>query len=1667
MCTPGLHRDEGVGILRFHALSGLTVTDGGDEVNLGGPRQRRLLAMLLIHRNSVVSVDRLADAVFAGEPTAAASTTLRSYVARIRRVVDTADSASFVMTQAPGYALRLADEAFDVARFERLLADAGSLQRRDDAAGESSMLREALSLWRGDAYAEFADEDWARPEAQRLEELRLVAHERLMEAELACGRAAELIPDLQALAERYELHEAFQAQLMIALYRVGRQANALSVFSEHRRVLVEQLGLEPSPTLTQLEHRVLTHDPTLMLAEPAGHRLRGYRLGARLGTGRDGTVFAARLQGVERDFAVRVFREEIADRPEFVRSFEANAHRLASLHHPAVVAIHDYWREPGAAYLVMRRMPGGTLADRLARGQLTEAATAKLVERVGEALVAAAEAGIVHGRVVSQSVFLDSAGDAFLADFSLGSTDRTPGGSDDVHAFAVMIGDCVPCHTGAVAAAVGRGVSTAGRPTMAEFVPLMIAALTGASPAVDEPIPNPYKGLRAFDEADAADFFGRADLVEEILSRLAGDGLKGRLVLVVGGSGTGKSSVVRAGLLPRIRRGDVPGSRQWFVTTMVPGSSPFKALAESIQRVAVVETTSLAERLAIVDGIDRMIRLLVPGDGQLLLVIDQFEELFTLADEHDQRAFLHGVMHAVSAPDSRLRVVATLRADFYDRPLSAQRFGTVVNEVTVTIAAMSPADLEAAVVEPAERVGGKVERALVAELVSAVVDEPAALPSLQFTLYEMAARSPGMHLTLAEYRKLGGIDGAIAARAELLYASLDDADCVAVRQMFERLVVVGAGVEPTRRRASRAELTSLVADSTVDAAVDRWAQARLLTLDHHPQTRAPTVELAHEALLREWPRLRSWIAEDREAMMTLEYLREAAAGWEAVGRDQGALYRGARLEGAFDATTARPDSLPASEREFLNASLDLRDSEQREATDRAERQARANRRLRVQLAVIAVVLVAALGSAVFAFDQRRESVRERHVATARELAAAAVINLDDDPERSMLLALAAIDETRANGEAVLPEAEEALHRAVTASRVVLSVPGVGGALDWSPDGTVFVTEGPENSGVIDLRDAATGESVLSFHGHDQDVNGVAFSYDGSMLATTGDDGAVRVWDPATGDQLAAFTGEPGGQVNGPSFSPDGTRLAASWTNNGLVRVIDVATERIVTEIGADGPWSTAFSPDGTRIAIGQWSIETSAKVVDVTSGKELFRLDSDDAILAARWSPDGQWIATAGADGTARIFDAINGEPRLTITGHTAAVRALDWSPDSASLATVSDDGTALISEIAAGGIRELFSFSAQDTNGGLFGVAFSPDGSQLMTGDLAITAVKIWDASTTGGAEWANLPGVSHIGVDFTPDGSSLVASNDDGTVSISHFEGGDRLSTFGPPLSSIYEFAHLDLSDDGQLLAIAAAGGVTVWETSSEDRRFAFSLPGESVGGLKWSNTGEFLALVVDNGEGGGVVILDRYGAEVGRLREAAGQLVTSVSFSPDARLLATTREGVDRIDPENMPVTIWDWRLGEVVSTIDTSASQVVFDPTGTLIATSRRVEGIADVWNAKTGAQVATFAAASQIGDITFGPDSMWVATGHADGTVRLWDPATGIRRLTLHASGSPVRTVRFNLDGSRLATVDEYGLARVWALDLDDLIAIAADRLTRSLSDAECRQYLHLERCPLL
>jgi WD40 repeat protein len=1200
-----------------------------------------------------------------------------------------------------------------------------------------------------------------------------------------------------------------------------------------------------------------------------------------------------------------------------------------------------------------------------------------------------------------------------------------------------------------------------------------LRAALGAAVAVSFPgieVRNPYKGLRPFLEADAADFFGREELVDRLVARMTEGGEGSRLLAVVGPSGSGKSSLVRAGLVPALRRGAVPGSEGWFVAQMVPGGDPFAELESALLRVAAQPPSSdLADEIERdEEGLIRAAGWVLPDDrSELLLVIDQFEELFTLVDDEDRRAsFLASVVAAATHPRSRVRVVITIRADFYDRPLLYRTLAELVRARTEVVVPLTTEELERAVAGPAERVGVTVAPGLVAQLVADVADEPGALPLLQYVLTELFDRRQDSTLAATIYREIGGVTGALARRAEEAFGSLSDGAKQAARQLFLRLVTLGEGVEDTRRRVLRVELASLHADpGEMEAAIDLFGGARLLSFDRDPDTRGPTVEVAHEALLREWDRVRGWIDAAREDLRIERRLALAARDWRNSGGDASFLVSGSRLE-QFEALGDRSGlAIIPEEREFLGASLaerDLRRAEEeaRRARERALER-RSLRRLRSLAAVLAAAALIAAGLTVLTINQRERAERESRVAVARELAAAAVASLDEDAERSILLALEAVDQTRSVDGSVLPEAEEALHRAVLASRIVLRVPGVGGALDWSPDGRIFVTEGPEESGVVDIRDAETGESLRMFPGHRNDVNIVAFSDDGSMLATAGDDGAARVWDPATGEELWTFRGpDPDGEVWGPSFSPDGSLLATSWPDQGMVRMWDLATGRMVREIG---PWQvnsvTSFSPDGGRLAIATW--DSGAVVVDVRSGQEVFTLQGQEfGVRDVDWSPDGRWIATSSSDSTVRLWDAETSNLRFTLFGHAGEVVAADWSSDSSRLVTGSNDGTAKLWEITQGGARELLSLPAQDGGGGIW-VAFSPDGNRVMTGDQQITAVKTWDVTRTGDAEWANLPADSRDlgGVAFTPDGRRVIASNGDGSVTLWDAETGEEFRTIGRAGPSALAVLAIDMSPDGELIATTGPTA-KVWDAETGEEVFSIRSDDE-VEDVAWSPDG---TLVAAGSFGGHVKIVDRSGREVALLREDPGFRFSTVRFSPDGRLLATARVPTERVDPTVAAATIWDWKEGRVVGRISAWAEGLDFDPSGAHLATAG-VLGLAEIWDVESGRKVVTLAGhTGAVNDVAFGPDGSMIATASTDGTVRLWNPESGGHVLTLRGHETAVWDVAFSPNGSKLASASPDGSVRVWALDLDDLIEIAKRELTRPLTNEECQRYLHVERC---
>jgi WD40 repeat protein/DNA-binding SARP family transcriptional activator/class 3 adenylate cyclase len=1674
------------GRMRFCVLGPLEVDAGGGPIPLGGPKQRAVLAHLIIRANQLVPADTLVDGIWGDEPPERARNVLQTYVSHLRKAV----GRDRIQSLGPGYLLRLDHAELDATRFDALMRDAKKTLSADPNISVDT-LDDALALWRGPALADLADQPSLLAEAARLDELRLEAQEARVEGLMASGAEARAIGELEALLGYHPWRERLWGLLMLCLYRDGRQAEALNAFQRAREILADELGIDPSPELLRLHERILKQDPGLELR---GEPLRGYRLLEKVGDGPAGVVFRAIQPHVERDVAVKVFHESIATDPEFVRRFDSDVQAIAALEHPHIAPIYDYWREPGRAYIVSRYLRGGSLRAMDERGEqpLERDRVLRVIEQVSLALAFAHRQGIAHGNVSSSNILFDPEGNAYLGDFLIRGG-PAPETSEDARGLAGLARHLVPNDQSFGELADRAEVGTSAL----EADAFAVAARTALEPtAILAPrraeVRNPYKGLRAFTEADAHDFFGRGALTRRLVTRLSESAPGSRFLAVVGPSGGGKSSVVRAGLVPAIRQGAFEGHENLFIAEMLPGAHPIDELEAALLRIAVRPVPRLHDRLDSGSrGLLEVVDLIAPGLADVVLVVDQFEEVFTLtAEERERELFLEALRVATADPESRLRVIVTLRADFYDRPLVYPRFGELLAERTEAVPPLTPDELEQAIRGPVERVGVQPEPGLVAEMIADVAHQPGALPLLQYALTELFERRDEGRLTLTAYQEVGGITGALSTRAERIFESTDQQGRRATKQTFLRLVTLGEGRQDTRRRITRSELDALdVEREAIDRVVDTFGRHRLLTFDREPSTREPTVEIAHEALLSAWGRLRAWIDDAREDLRHERGLARAAAEWRGSDADQSFLMRGARLDQLETWAATSELAIGGPERAYLKASIDRRDQEQEEEQRRREREAqierRSARRLRGLVAVFAAAALIAGLLTVVAVNQSDRAEREARMARTRELTAAAVANLEVDPELSVLLAIEAVETTRSSDGSVFPEAEEALHRAVVASRLELEVPGVGGSLAWSPTG-VFVTEGPENSGMIDIRDDETGESVLSFHGHDGDVHDVAFSSDGSRLASTGDDGKLKVWDASTGRLVSTVSGEGG--TWGPSFGADDSRVAAAWRPPGIgapsageVRVFDLTTRRVVSTVRMESPTDTALSPDGNLLAVASDYTSAVLKeldgvVFDLSTGEEAFRLRapgccSTSSFQDVSWSPDGRYVA-AGSENATRVWDAGTETLRYTLPGQEGFVLGVAWSPDSSRLVTGGSDGTARVWEIRGERSRVLWSLPAQEESSGIVGVAFSPDGTRVMAGDSGISAVKIWDVGPTGDAEWANFPAPPRGGdqLEFMPDGRRLVVASRFAppsgarALTVWDLQTGNDVRTIGPATDHFW-FQSFDVSPDGSSIALGGgnrpngfggAAAVRAWDATTGEELYRIGHRAD-VNEVSFSPEGGYLVTASWDGT---AKIVDRSGRVI-RVFRRDGSNVYAARFSADGSLVAVAAHA----EAEPSRVTIWDWERDVVVRTIGESGG-VAFDPTGPRLATVGP-EGLVEITDVVSGLPVAVLHGPSGgvSGDFAFSPDGSRVAVPHTDGTVRLFDAHTGEQQLVLPGFGCAVSTVAFSPDGAKLASASQCGGVRIWALEIADLLEIARREVPRTLTDEECRRYLHMDRCP--
>ena len=1598
-------------MIDFYVLGPMRVLVAGGPAELGGSRQRRLLAVLLVHRNAVVPVDQLVDAVFAGDPPPRADATLRTYVTRLRRVLAPGDPDALVHDLG-GYRLRVRDDDLDVARFERQAQQGRRELEYGDAPAAIATLRRALDCWRGPVYEEFADELWVQAEARRLDEARLAAQEHLIDAEMLCGRSSDMVAVLRRLLADDPFREGLTSRLLLALYRSGRPAEAIQSYRNYRELVAEELGIDPGPELADLEQRILARDRDLKVGEPAGVSLRGYRLGERLGTGRLGTVFAARLSGVERDYAVRVYRPEFADDPSVVRFFESDARALASIDHPACVPIFDAWREPGVAVLVMRRMTGGTLRDRLQAGALPTVEASRIIERIGGALLAHTRRGLVHGNVRPGSVLFDSSGGTFLADGAIG---LPANGADDGKEFLRLTAACLSRNgngrAGWLAELDAEAASTDSR--VEDVIRAVLQRIRADQPRRS----NPYVGLRAFDEPDADRFFGREALVEEMHSRIRSPGRSARLLLVAGGSGSGKSSAVRAGLLPRIRRDH---DTAWLISVMVPGSQPFRNLELALGRVSTENAGDLAWSLSLEpSALAAVAARITPPDARLLLVVDQLEELFSLCDDEDRDRFLDVLTEAVTAQNDRLHVVATLRADYFDRPLAHPGFGSLMRDAVLPIPAMTPAELEAAVTGPASA-GLEIQPGLAAELVSAVASQPAALPALQFTLYELAERG-GSRLTRDALNALGGVAGAIGNRAEELFNGLGEHNQGLMKRMVERLVVVEASGEAARRRAIRTELVALADGEagSAEALLETWIQARLLVADRRPDTREPTVEIAHEAVLRQWPRLRRWIDTDRERLLAVAQLEQAATTWVDLDRDRGALLRGARLERALDATTGAGAEMPASVADFVDASVVLRDEEEQQAAEAARRRVRTTRRLRTQRWLLAAALVLALAVGAVAVGQRVAAVRNADAAKASEAAAEAraraatsglIAESDAVLESDWPLALLLAAEARRIDDS--PLTRRALLKALTTPRPLSTSlhQNAAGYQAVAIDSESGYVAAKDPDGFVDVIDLSTGAVVQS------GLPSPAFPFKGGvdaaggLVATGGlsvDGTGAVVYDAASGDAIIEIA-TPVDQESEVAFSPGADLLAV--TSHGRIRIFDTSDWEVIVEL---------LTGDDEAVISVAWSLD----------GDHVYAGSGLRSILA--WDLPSTWADTAAT--------GLSPSHQTTVPeADEPNVVQLVPVPDSALLAATTFGGQAYLLtddplRVIEGPLRH---------ENVTFGVAVDDTGNRLAVAEFNRVAVWSTGAERQGRPEREQTIVADATDVAFTPDGALLTVGPAGEVASWTL----DPPSPIMEPLNRVGPGLPY-FSPDGELFAMAGfAAGVRMFDAETFDPHTDLHVPDPehtSFAGMVFTADGRHvLVLSCPDTEPSArmycpadITSYDRDTGDVTtgpvRTPDIAPWSAAAVAASTDGHWVATGHVGgtVSLRDPGTLEqVRLLDDIAGSPEADF---VIQVSFAHNAPLLVASTGEQTA--VWDLST--DPPTRLAKRRTGlTAAFTPDDL-IVTSDQNGTMHLRDPAT-LEPLT-EVGGLPYPAVypAFTADGELMVTTDDTtGAGRLWRLD---------------------------------
>ena len=1139
----------------------------------------------------------------------------------------------------------------------------------------------------------------------------------------------------------------------------------------------------------------------------------------------------------------------------------------------------------------------------------------------------------------------------------------------------------------------------------------------------------PYRGLAVFREQDAPLFFGRSRLTAELLERLRAH----PFLAVVGASGSGKSSVIRAGVMAALKGdaaaagGRAPdGSHEWAYVTITPTDNPLERLAVALTSDLVTsgETRAIIHdlsdnpatlRLAIRKYLDRL------GHPRLFLFVDQFEELYTASkDEAQRRAFIDGLLSAVDAAGPTTLVI-TLRADFYHHVAQHDGLRQAVEQRQTFIGAPSAVELREAIVEPARRRGYDLEPGLADLMLRDVGDEPGGLPLLSHALLETWTRREGRTMTLAGYNEAGGVRGAIARTAERVYGDLDEAQRETARRILIELAELGEGAEDTRRRLRPEELTghAWYADAGAEV-VEGLVRNRLVTTD------GQTIQIAHEALIREWPRLREWLDTDRAGERLRRGLQHAAREWEAHGRDPSYLFEGARLAAAREWDEANPGRLDARGAAFLAEGVAKAEKEEQaaeaaqqrelaqaqalveEQKGRASAEKRRSRAIRWAALGLATLAVLAALTTVFAISRQLVSLRQSDVAKSRALSIASLDVSRNDPDLALLIA---IEAARASETA---EAFDAVRSALTATGTelfsLLPIVGVNQAT-WNADESRILTA--TDGGIAQVWEAMPDGELLSLR-HEGAVFQATWNADESRILTASADDTARVWDATTGEALLKL--EHGNWVSQATWNADETRILTA---------------------GGD-PLPEARD------------LEYAARVWDASTGEELLALRHDHTVTQATWSADEKHILTASGDGTARIWDAATGVELVSLP-HANWVNWAVWNADGSRILTVNGQPGAYKEPGSAARVwdattgEELLTLPHEDE---VYHAIWNADESRILTtsGSFHTGEARVWDATT--GQELLKLsPSFTRAGM-YPAVGLEAMWNSDESLILVINGEGEgavfDAVTGEQRPLvpdkwpvaagPTLLELQHQEemvagtwSRDRGRILTASSDGAARVWDPTPGQELLALR-HSDAIYQATWS--ADQRRILTASGDAAARVWDATTGEELLELRQPFGAYMASWN-ADESRILTAGRD----------TARVWDSATGALLLELphEDALTSPLWNSDGSRIVTAG-YDGRVRVWDAATGEELLALPHKGIVNWVGWNPDENLIITashapdpvaGDSPSVVQLWDATTGEERLTLQHD-SWIARVSWKTDGSQFITGGANGITQVWS-----------------------------------